>query len=99
MDPTVLITWLAIQSGVGLLIGRARGRPLLGWILGLLLGPIGWITMAVLSDKRPKCPECLGVVVPGAKKCKSCGSTLPIAYVFPRLRHQRRFTSVLLQSP
>jgi Short C-terminal domain len=44
-----LIVWLAIGAGVGLLIGRSKERPAAGFWLGLLLGWIGWIIIALMS--------------------------------------------------
>ena len=79
MEPAAILFWLAIQSGIGALIGRWRGRQLFGWIMGLVFGPIGWIITAIMSDRRPKCPECQGTIVQGARKCKSCGSLLAVS--------------------
>lgn len=61
---------------VGALIGRSRGRPIdgLGW--GILLGPLGWLIVALLSDKRPKCPYCRGAVELSASRCRHCGGEL-----------------------
>ena len=43
----LLILWI-IQAGVGFAIGRARGRPWLGLLLGTLLGVFGWIILAFI---------------------------------------------------
>jgi hypothetical protein len=43
--------WLAVLAGagaVGYLIGRSKGRPGAGLVLGLLLGIIGWVVIALL---------------------------------------------------
>jgi hypothetical protein len=45
----LLILWVAIGGGVGALIGSSKGRRGLGFVLGLLLGIIGWIIMAFVS--------------------------------------------------
>jgi hypothetical protein len=43
----------AIVSGmIGLLIGMSKGRPGLGFVLGALLGCIGWIIIAFMGKKR-----------------------------------------------
>jgi hypothetical protein len=76
MEVQALMFWLAVQSVVGTLIGRWRGRPLSGFIWGLLLGPIGWLLTALMKDMRPKCPDCGGVRVEGARKCRYCGTVL-----------------------
>ena len=70
-----LVVW-AIMALVGYLIGKSKSRPVSGFIWGLLLGPIGWLVIAVGPDMGPKCPACKGDVVKGATKCKNCGSDL-----------------------
>ena len=67
-----------IGALVGLLIGKPKERGCAGFCLGLLLGPLGWIITALLSDDRPRCPECLDVVNDYAKKCKNCGADLTL---------------------
>jgi hypothetical protein len=69
------IGWIACVL-VGALIGKYRGRTDSGVILAALLGPIGWLAVALMDDKRPKCIECGGVVVEGARKCLHCGSAI-----------------------
>ncbi len=60
-----IIGWLIFQTLVGAVIGKSRGRLGSGVFWSFLLGPIGWLIVALMSDLRPKCPECGGVVVPG----------------------------------
>jgi hypothetical protein len=43
------VLWLGIGGGVGALIGSSKGRGPLGFVLGLVLGPIGWVIMALLA--------------------------------------------------
>jgi hypothetical protein len=47
-----LLYWGVIGGLVGLAIGQTRGRPLPGFFLGLLIGPIGWLL--VLVGPNPK---------------------------------------------
>lgn len=55
-------------GGVGFLIGRAKGAPLLGSALGLFLGPFGWIAMALIPRKRARyCQLCYGTVGLGTR--------------------------------
>ena len=70
------ITIILIMAFIGLLIGKNKERGCEGFFFGLLLGPLGWIITLLLSDDRPRCPECLGVVNDYAKKCKNCGADL-----------------------
>ena len=41
-----------IGGMVGLLIGMFKGRPGLGFVLGALLGCIGWAIIAFMGKKR-----------------------------------------------
>jgi hypothetical protein len=71
-----LILWLAFTA-VGALIGNSKGNPAGGAFWGLLLGPLGWLIISAVPDDRPRCPECLSVLVPRARKCRYCGSDQP----------------------
>ncbi len=71
-----ILWWFILGGLIGALIGKFKGRVALGLFLGVLFGPIGWIIVALLSNERPKCPECGGIVVEGARKCKNCGTVL-----------------------
>jgi len=75
-----LVIWLCLMiifGGIGALIGKPKKREGAGFLFGLLLGPIGWLLVAVGPDNSAKCPECGGVIVEGAKRCKNCGVELP----------------------
>jgi hypothetical protein len=43
---TTLAAGILLCGLVGLAIGQPKGRPLGGFILGALIGPIGWILVA-----------------------------------------------------
>ena len=81
-----ILFWGVIFGGVGQMIAARRGmRASKGILLGLLLGPIGWILLAVLptsdaeqerSHQRQghkRCPQCAEWVKRGAKVCRFCG--------------------------
>jgi hypothetical protein len=70
------IGWLIFQTLVGALIGKFKGRVDSGVFWSFFLGPIGWLIVALMTDLRQKCPECRGAVIPGARKCKNCGSAI-----------------------
>jgi hypothetical protein len=46
-----LLIGAVIGAGVGYAIGRAKERPGLGLVLGLFLGWIGWIIIAVIPRR------------------------------------------------
>lgn len=88
-DPVRLFVSFAlavgILGGIGYFIGDNRGRGPLGFLLGVLLGPIGWVIVLLLSPEvgsnvaasAPRqCPECFGKVPAAARKCMHCGSVL-----------------------
>jgi DNA-directed RNA polymerase subunit RPC12/RpoP len=58
---------------VGFLCGQTRGDIEAGIAYSMVLGPIGWLLTLVTVDKRVKCPECGGVLAPGARRCMHCG--------------------------
>ena len=67
---------LVVNPVVGYFIGKSKGRATGGVLLGFLVGPLGWLLVAVGPDRRPKCPLCKGAVEAGATKCKNCGGNL-----------------------
>ena len=75
-DNFVLLMGFIINITVGYAIGKPKGRGGEGILLGFLLSFLGWIITACLSPIGPKCPDCQGAVIVGARKCKNCGSML-----------------------
>lgn len=61
---------------VGMLIGWYRDNTIVGLLLGVVLGPIGWIILFFI-DNRWRCPECGSVVAEWARRCPRCRSLLP----------------------
>lgn len=54
----VLLVWLGLWAGsgfIGYLCARKRGRGTAGFVLGILLGPIGWVIALLLpADERAR---------------------------------------------
>jgi hypothetical protein len=51
MGDMFLVGW-CLSIIVGIMLGFIKGRPIAGFWLALLLGPIGWIIISVMSQKR-----------------------------------------------
>ena len=68
----LLCLGVVVGAVVGGIIGASRNNAESGVVWGGLLGPIGWLIILFL-DKRPKCPECRGVLPEGARRCQHCG--------------------------
>lgn len=76
-----LVLYVMVFGLVGWVVGERKGRPEAGFIFGALLGPIGWLIVALGPDvkiaqaamRMRKCPSCAELVQPDAKVCKHCG--------------------------
>src|SRR5437773_11768956 len=87
----VVIGWVACGL-VGQLIARTRGARE-GFTISVLLGPLGWLLVALRPDTRTKCSQCFGVVPQFATKCMHCGSqidTKPTPLPSGRVSRRRR---------
>lgn len=78
MDNLVFLLACWCFSGVvGYFIGGTKGNAGSGAVWGFLLGPIGWLIVAVSKDGRKKCPHCGGTLGEGrVSRCKNCGQSL-----------------------
>ncbi len=54
LPPAMLIIFAVMGFIVGSLAGEAKGRTLEGAILGLLLGPLGWLIVRLKSRRIEK---------------------------------------------
>ncbi|MBA2435711.1 MAG: zinc ribbon domain-containing protein [Pyrinomonadaceae bacterium] len=78
----IILFWAIVGGFVGALIGQRKGRTGEGAVLGLILGPIGWLVVALGPDYKTaqesrKCPFCAELVKKEANVCKHCGRDLP----------------------
>ena len=62
MDDTgvvLIVFWVVVVNPlVGYAIGERKGNVATGIILGLLLGPVGWLVTAMCFSNLRKCPFC-----------------------------------------
>ncbi len=75
MEVIVLI-WVVCGLAGGM-IGAQKGEPVVGFILGLLIGPLGELVVLRSSGKGKTCPYCKEMVKRGATICKHCRQPIP----------------------
>jgi len=67
---------VVVSLGIGGLIGdKFRGQKRVGTLLGFF-GPIGWLLVLLVDDKRQRCPECRSPLIHGARRCAKCGAQI-----------------------
>jgi hypothetical protein len=71
-----LLFYFLFAGLIGALCGKSKGQPGLGFIIGVVLGPIGWIISLLSGDVRPKCNACRKVVDPKASICPYCRTAI-----------------------
>jgi hypothetical protein len=79
LDPTLwawMIGLTLVSVAGGAWIGWIKGRVVAGVVWAALLGPIGWIVVALGKSKLPPCPECGKGNQAAAKTCRHCGVDL-----------------------
>ena len=47
-----MIVWFLVMGGVGMLLGSTNGNVGAGFILGCLLGPIGWLLVLAVPPNK-----------------------------------------------
>ena len=81
----MVLAILLVCAVLSMIIGATKGRSGAGLLLGLFLGPIGLIIIAVLPPNETAlvrdgalklCPYCAEAVKLSASVCKHCGKEL-----------------------
>jgi predicted amidophosphoribosyltransferase len=64
---------LCVSAVIGGLIAYLlNGRVGAGLLWGFLLGPLGWLIVFFLEDRRKRCPACRSIVDALATVCPRC---------------------------
>lgn len=57
-------------------IGSSKGEGCVGFIIGLILGPLGILAALLSKGNRVRCPYCREYIDKKATKCPKCQSDL-----------------------
>jgi hypothetical protein len=69
------IFWILFGIAGGM-IGGKKGQGCLGFILGVLLGPIGLVIALLTRGNRVTCPFCKELIPPNSLRCPKCQAIL-----------------------
>lgn len=73
-----ILVYFVLFGAIGMAIGQRKGRTLAGLVWAMILGPLGWLVVALGPNlggpKTDKCPHCAGIVPVGQPKCNHCGN-------------------------
>jgi hypothetical protein len=87
MEIIVIMGWL-VSGVIGGVLGERKDRRGEGVVLGILLGPIGWLAMLCGKDERRTCYACAEPIKNAAKFCPHCGRQQPERKPEPPTRTQ-----------
>lgn len=63
---------------IGWGIGTRKGYSGLGFLLGLVLGPVGIVIISATLSTVRRCRHCQSVIVRGVAVCSRCGRDVPV---------------------
>jgi len=76
MKLEIVLLMSVVWGAVGFSIGKPRGYPIAGPLLGFLFGPLGLLLLIVSTKKLVPCPFCCQKIKKGATVCNHCGQSL-----------------------
>lgn len=72
----IFILIMLASAVIGAMIGSSKGNGVPGFFLGLILGPIGLVIVAVMPGDRVECRYCKSKINPEATVCPNCQKNL-----------------------
>jgi len=72
-----VIIWILCGLAAAAVYSGKGGSPVSGFLIGILLGPIGLIIALISGSQLPKCPYCAERIQRDAKVCPHCRKELP----------------------
>lgn len=76
---TVLIFWV-VCGIAGAVIGSTKDQVVIGFLAGVLLGPIGVLIVILFAGRGKRCPHCAELIKPNAAVCKHCRRSVREGY-------------------
>ncbi len=74
------LLWWTICAIIASVVGARKGRPVLGFLLGLLCGPIGILITLLIKGNRRECSHCRERIHKNASICPHCQTEIPRGY-------------------
>ena len=82
----VVVVWIIVHGVIGYCIGKRKAQTVLGILVSVLFGPVGWVLAALLPNLQRKCPSCAEPIDDAADICPRCQSNVSQSLVAPRQR-------------
>jgi hypothetical protein len=72
-----LVVWI-LFAGLATAIGYYKGKILICFIFGVMLGPFGMLIAIWISEKTKNCPNCHATIQLIQLTCDMCGCEFPL---------------------